>query len=51
MLYNINIKECDFKDEYHVMEDGRINEAYWVDIDEFKSSKKTLYPEQIFKYL
>ncbi len=51
LLYNINIKECDFKDEYHVMEDGRINEAYWVDIDEFKSSKKILYPEQIFKYL
>lgn len=51
LFYNIKIKDSDFKENYCVQEDGEIKEAYWIDIDEFKSNNKILYPKQIFNYL
>lgn len=51
LFYNIKIKESDFKEKYHMTEDGEDTEAYWIDIDEFKNNNKILYPKEIFKYL
>ena len=51
LFYDIKIKEEDFKEKYHIIDDNSETDAYWVDIDEFRSNKKILYPEQIFKYL
>ena len=51
LIYNIKIKESDFKERYHVVDDNSESDAYWVDIDEFKKHNKILYPEQIFKFL
>ena len=51
LFYNINIKDEDMKEEYHIKDDNCETDAYWVDIDEFKNKNKILYPEQIFKYL
>ena len=51
LLYNIKIKDEDYKDTYPMIDDDGESEAIWVDIDEFKNNKKILYPEEIFKYL
>ena len=51
LFYNVKIKESDLKEKYHIVDGDFEMNAYWIDIDEFKNSKKILYPEQIFKYL
>lgn len=51
LFYNVKIKDGDFKEKYHIVDGDFEMNAYWIDIDEFKSNKKILYPEQIFKYL
>ena len=51
LLYNIKIKDEDYKEKYHMIDDDGEDEAVWVDIDDFKSKKKILYPNEIFKYL
>lgn len=50
-FYNIKIKEEDFKEKYHIVDDNSESDVYWIDIDEFKNNKKILYPELVFKYL
>lgn len=50
-LYNINIKDEDYKEIFLVIDDDGEDEAIWVDIEDFKTGKKILYPEEIFKYL
>ena len=47
--YNIDISDKDYKDEYIVADDK--GKAIWINIDEFKNGNKTLYPEDVFKYL
>ena len=50
-FYNIKIKDEDYKEIYPKIDDDGEDVAIWVDIDEFKSHKKILYPEEILKYL
>lgn len=47
--YNIDISDKDYKNEYIVADDN--GKAIWINIDEFKNGNKTLYPEDVFKYL
>ena len=51
LFYNIKIKEEDYKEKYHIIDHNEETDAYWIDINEFKTNKKILYPEAIFKYL
>lgn len=51
LFYNIKIKDEDYKEVYPMIDDDGEDVAIWVDIDDFKSGKKILYPEEIFKYL
>lgn len=51
LLYNIKIKDEDYRERYHMIDDDGEDEAIWVDIEDFKSKKKILYPDEIFKYL
>ena len=50
-FYSINIKDADYKEAYTLTEEGKESKAIWVDIDDFKTNKKILYPEAIFKYI
>lgn len=49
--YDIDIKDEDFRDEYKMVEDGKDDIAIWMDIEDFKSKKEILYPDNIFRYL
>ncbi len=51
LLYNIKIKDEDYKEIYPMIDDDGESEAIWVNIEDFKNNSKILYPEEIFKYL
>ena len=50
-FYEIEIPDELYQDKYVQVEGDRVGEAIWVDIEDFKNGSKTLYPEEIFKYL
>ena len=51
LFYNVTIKESDYKESYHIIDDNCQTDAMWIDIDRFKSKELKIYPEQVFKYL
>ena len=50
-LYSIEIPEDTYKDEYEIDDEADEYNAVWVDIDDFKSGKKIIYPEGVLKYI
>ena len=50
-LYSIEIPEDTYKDEYEIDDEADEYNAVWVDIDDFKSGKKIIYPEEFLKYI
>ena len=50
-FYNIKIKDEDYKEVFPMIDDDGEDVAIWVNIEDFKTGKKILYPEEIFKYL
>ena len=51
LFYNVNIKNEDYKEKYHIIDDNCETDAMWIDINKFKNKELKIYPEQIFKYL
>ena len=51
LYYLIDFHEEDYKTEYVLTEEHEQTKAIWINIDDFKSGNKILYPEDIFKYL
>ena len=53
LFYKIEIPEKYYQESYVQHEDATNTDvtAIWVDIEDFKNRSKTLYPEEIFKYL
>ncbi len=50
-LYEIDIDDKDYKEEYKAVEDGKDFVAKWVDISEFIEGRKIMYPKEIIAYL
>ncbi len=51
LFYNVNIKNEDYREKYHIIDDNCETDAMWIDINKFKNKELKLYPEQMFKYL
>lgn len=51
LLYSIDIKAEDYKDEYKIKDSCDDHKVIWVDINDFKNKSKILYPEEMFKYI
>lgn len=51
LFYSIDISDKDYKEEYIINDDCGRYKAKWIDIDEFKSKNKILYPKEVFKYI
>ena len=51
LFYNVDIKDADYKETYHIIDDNSESDAMWVDIDKFKNKELKIYPEQMFEYL
>ena len=51
LMYKINIKDEDYKENYVVNDDKGKFKGLWVDIQKFVKGEKRLYPQEVFKYL
>ena len=49
-IYSIKINDNDYKEEYKII-DEQNHIAKWIDINDFKTNKALLYPEDVLKYL
>lgn len=49
--YSIDIKDEDYKDEYEILDSTNSTKVTWIDIEDFKQGKATLYPEEAHKYI
>ena len=51
LFYNVDIKDKDYKEKYHIIDDNCETDAMWIDINKFKNKELKIYPEQMFRYL
>jgi ADP-ribose pyrophosphatase YjhB (NUDIX family) len=49
-IYSVDIKDCDYKDEYTIIDETN-SIAKWIDIEDIKSKKVILYPTEVLKFL
>ena len=50
-FYNVDIKDSDYKEKYHIIDDNCETDATWIDVDEFINNNLKIYPEEVFRYL
>ena len=50
-FYSIDINDSDYKDEYIIFDMEKDNIAKWVSIEDLKSKKQIIYPQEVLKYL
>ena len=50
-FYSIEIPDKYYKNEYNILDEDDSCKAKWIDINDFKSKKKILYPEEVLKYI
>ena len=50
-LYDIDIADKDYKEEYPMIENGKTGTAVWIDVEDFKKREKLLYPDIMYKFL
>lgn len=51
LFYEVEIDDKDYKEKYHIVDGSTETDAVWIDIEDFKSRKLRLYPEEVFEYL
>jgi 8-oxo-dGTP pyrophosphatase MutT (NUDIX family) len=51
LMYKVEVNDKDYQDSYTINDDSGEFKALWIDIDEFISDRKILYPKEVFKYL
>lgn len=51
LFYDVDIKDEDYKEKYHIVDDNCETDAVWIDIEKFKNRELKIYPEQVFKFL
>lgn len=49
--YSIDIKDEDYKEEYKILDSTNSTKVTWIDVEDFKQGKATLYPEEAHKYI
>ena len=51
LFYDVEIKDKDYREKYHIIDDNCETDAVWIDIEKFKNKELKIYPEEVFKYL
>jgi 8-oxo-dGTP pyrophosphatase MutT (NUDIX family) len=51
LMYKINIKDEDYRENYTVNDDKGQFKGSWIDIEECIRGEKILYPKEVFEYL
>ena len=50
-FYSISINDSDYKDEYTILDMEKETKVKWIDIENLKSKKQIVYPQEVLKYL
>ena len=50
-FYSIDITDSDYKDEYLILDIEKETKAKWINIEDLKSKKQIIYPQEVLKYL
>lgn len=50
-FYSIDITDSDYKDEYVILDIEKETKAKWINIEDLKSKKQIIYPQEVLKYL
>ena len=50
-FYSIDINDSDYKDEYTILDMEKETKVKWIDIEDLKSKKQIVYPQEVLKYL
>ena len=51
LVYEGSISDKDYKENYHIVDDGTEMDATWIEIEKFKNGELILYPEKVIEYL
>jgi 8-oxo-dGTP pyrophosphatase MutT (NUDIX family) len=51
LVYEGSISDKDYKENYHIVDDGTEMDATWIEIEKFKNRELILYPEKVIEYL
>lgn len=51
LFYDVEIKDEDYKEKYHIVDDNCESDAVWIDVKKFINRELKIYPEQVFEYL
>lgn len=51
LFYDAEMKDSDYKEEYHIADEEDSGLVKWIDVDEFKNQQKIIYPVEILDYL
>ena len=51
ILYKAEMKDYDYKEEYHIADEEDSGLVKWVDVNEFKNKEKILYPVEVLEYI
>lgn len=51
LMYKANIKDSDYQESYIIKDSEPESRVLWVDIADFVSGEKILYPEEAIQYL
>ena len=51
LFYDAEIRDEDYREKYHIIDDNCETDAVWIDIEKFKNKELKIYPEQVFNYL
>lgn len=51
LMYKINIKDEDYKENYVINDDKGQFKGLWIDIEECIRGEKILYPKEVFQFL
>ena len=50
-FYSIDINDSDYKDEYTILDMEKETKVKWIDVEDLKSKKQIVYPQEVLKYL
>ncbi len=51
LFYDVDIKDTDYQERYHIIDGNTECDAMWIDINKFTNKELKIYPEVMLEYL
>ena len=50
LFYDVEIRDEDYKEKYHIIGDACETDAVWIDVKKFINRELKIYPEKVLEY-